>query len=203
MITIQHLNYSVPDKKILSDFSFHAAPGEKHLVVGRSGTGKTSLFKLILGFVQPDSGTIFVDGHRLSPPHLKEIRQQIFYLSQDVDLPGETGNTLIERVFLLNHLPGPDTRSVQTYLDLLCLAPSLLDKEIPRLSGGERQRVGLLLCFLLNRKIWLLDEPSSALDSEAKAQLAEFICTRENTVIIISHDEVWQNRPEIKQLRWH
>jgi len=202
MISIQNLSYTMAGNPVLSDFSMRIKTGEKVRVKGRSGSGKTSLFRLLLGFNRPDKGVIRINGLCLDKQQIKEIRSSIFYLSQDVDLPQETGRVLIERLDRLNKTDPLPMKSLDRFLTLLDLAPDLLDKNISVLSGGERQRLGLLIGLLLDRPIWLLDEPTSALDDTMKTRVVEFLTGMKNTMLIVSHDRVWEEHPLINTIDW-
>ncbi len=187
---------------VLSDFSMEINNKEKFLIRGRSGSGKTSLFRLLLGFVTPDAGSIQVDGLSLNTRHINKIRNRIFYLSQDVDLPHETGQILITRLARLNREHPLLLDSLDFFLTLLDLPKGLLEKNICVLSGGERQRLGLLMGFLLDRPIWLLDEPTSALDDAMKKIVAAHITAMDKTVLVVSHDRVWEEQPDIMKFNW-
>ncbi len=202
MISIQDMNYTMDGNSVFSDFSMEIEAGTKMLIKGRSGSGKTSLFRLLLGFTAPDAGSIRIMGLTLDKAHIREIRNQIFYLSQDVDLPQETGHTLIARLDRLNREHPLLLDSLDRFLTLLALPPSLLGKNIAVLSGGERQRLGLLMGFLLDRPIWLLDEPSAALDDAMKAIVAGHITALDKTVLVVSHDRVWEEQPDIIKFDW-
>jgi len=202
MISIQNLSYTMADNPVLSGFSMCIKAGEKVRVKGRSGSGKTSLFRLLLGFNRPDKGVIRINGLSLDRQHIKEIRNRIFYLSQDVDLPQETGRVLIERLNRINKADLPLMKSLDRFLRLLDLTPNLLNKNTAILSGGERQRLGLLIGLLLNRPIWLLDEPTSALDDTMKERVIEFLTGMGSTMLIVSHDRVWEDHPLITTIDW-
>lgn len=187
---------------VLSDFSMEINDREKLLIKGRSGSGKTSLFRLLLGFVAPDTGSIQIDGLSLDKQHINKIRNRVFYLSQDVDLPHETGQVLITRLARLNREHSFLLDSLDFFLSLLDLPKVLLEKNISVLSGGERQRLGLLMGFLLDRPIWLLDEPTSALDDAMKEIVASHIMAMDKTVLVVSHDRVWEKQPDIIKFNW-
>ena len=202
MIQISDLNYRVGEAPLLTEYSTRIAQGEKRLILGRSGLGKTSLFKLILGFRQPQSGTIRINGLELGQDAIQEIRSQIFYLSQDIDLMDGKVEEVLDLIFQAQPQLEITPHDLEAGLEMLALSPATRDKEVGALSGGERQRVGLLIGFLLNRPIWLLDEPTAALDSTLKEAVAQRILDSRYTVIVISHDPVWQNHERIQLERW-
>ncbi len=185
------------NKNIFSNFSFAVNENDKILIQGKSGIGKTTFFRILLGFQNVDSGRVRVNGLEMNRENIRKIRSGIFYLSQDIDLRKEKFKDIFEEIFSFNNVKYSD-RLEQT-LSLLDLSGKIFDQNIKDLSGGERQRAGLLICFLLNRPVWLLDEPTSALDDDMKHRVADYILSREdNTVIIISHDEIWKKNNIIK-----
>ena len=202
MISIKNIAYDIKGIQILSGFSLDVKENEKYLIQGRSGTGKTSLFRLMLGFTRPVSGQILIQGLAVDSLHIREIRQSIFYLSQDIDLADKTAISTLTSILKFNNCLSRLETHMDRYLDLLSLSPHLLDKKVSKLSGGERQRLGLLVGFLLDRPIWLLDEPTSALDDAMKEQIVDRILTLDKTLLIISHDKVWKNRSELPTINW-
>lgn len=202
MIKVNDLSFSRSGTQIISHCSFKARPEEKVLIHGRSGTGKSSFFKLLLGFEQPDTGAIEVNGMRLAKESIRDIRQAIYYLSQDVDLPDLKGAVLMETSLKLNKTAPPSTERLAQYLEILSFSQGLLDQPVSHLSGGERQRLGLLLCFLLDRPLWLLDEPTAALDKASKAAVIQFIAETDKTVLVISHDDLWQGSAGFTLKEW-
>ena len=198
MIIFESVCLSFQNRDIFSNFNFTVFENEKVLVQGKSGVGKTTLFKLLLGFETINRGNIFVNNSKIDKTNINIIRKQIFYLSQDIDLRQETISILIQEILKANSINQKDSK-LNEFLIFLELDSKLLKQEMKDLSGGERQRVGLLLCFLLNRSIWLLDEPTSALDDAMKNKIAGYICDQDKTIMIISHDDIWKKQEKIKR----
>jgi putative ABC transport system ATP-binding protein len=185
------------NKNIFSGFSFNINKNEKILIQGKSGIGKTTLFRILLGFQAVDSGKVRFNGLDINRENIRKIRARIFYLSQDIDLRKEIFKEIFEEIFSFNNVEYSDR--LEEILCLLDLPHNIFDQNIKDFSGGERQRAGLLICFLLNRPVWLLDEPTSALDDKMKQKVADYILKCENnTAIIISHDEAWKKNDIIK-----
>ena len=184
-------------REIFSNLDLTVLENEKILIQGKSGIGKTTLFKLLLGFETINKGNIFVNNCKIEKAHINIIRKQIFYLSQDIDLRHGAIGRLIIDILKANSIDHKDDK-LNELLVFLELDSKLLKQNIKDLSGGERQRIGLLLCFLLNRPVWLLDEPTSALDDAMKKKIAKFICDQDKTIIIVSHDDVWKKNKNIK-----
>lgn len=191
LIEYDHICLAHGTKNIFSDFGFKIRKKEKVLVSGKSGSGKTTLFKLLLGFQEPEQGTIRYDGLPIDQTSVSNIRNQIFYLSQDVDFKNQNVSEALDEIFAANH-KNISPKTLDDTLRFLEMDSKLLTQEIEDLSGGERQRLGLLVCFLINRPVWLLDEPTAALDESMKQKMADYILNCDNTVLIISHDSIWQ-----------
>ncbi len=202
MIKLNSVHLSRKNKQILSDLTFFVEENEKVLIQGKSGIGKTTLFKVLLGFEAIDKGNITVNGLDLAPDHIKTIREQIFYLSQDIDLKNDTLSLLIDEILEVNNIEKPSKTQLAKHLDFLDIHAKLLSQKVKELSGGERQRIGLLICFLLNRPVWLLDEPTSALDDTMKEKIVSYVLGQEKTIIIVSHDAVWKQNNSIRIERW-
>jgi len=188
-------------KNIYSDLNLWVKENEKVLISGKSGIGKTTLFKVLLGFETIDQGSVLFNNHNIAKEHIKTIRQQIFYLSQDVDLQDEKVTNLLDLIWEQNLLKNRN-HQLSELLSFLELNSKILEQTVNELSGGERQRIGLLICFFLNRPVWLLDEPTSALDDTMKKKIAEFVLKQDKTVVIISHDTVWKTDHKIKIESW-
>ncbi|WP_187149288.1 ABC transporter ATP-binding protein [Desulforapulum autotrophicum] len=193
MVKMDNIHLAFDGKPLFSNFFLTIGPGEKVILNAPSGRGKSSLVKMMMGFVRPDIGEIFIDSQRLTPGTRIECRSKISYVSQDVDLRDEGVGTLIEEIFAYrvnkNSLYTP-TALLQA-MDRFDLDPKMLKKQVGELSGGERQRLGFIICLLLDRKIWVLDEVTSALDETLKRKVVEAVAAAASTVVIISHDNIW------------
>ena len=202
MIKFESVDLKRNGKEIFSGLNFFVQKNEKVLIQGKSGIGKTTLFKILLGFETIDKGRVAFNNLDIVKEHIKDIRHQIFYLSQDIDLKdGRVGNFLDE-ILGYNLFKNQDGTHFSNLLSFLDLSDKLLDQTVKELSGGERQRIGLLICFLLDRPVWLLDEPTSALDDIMKKKIADYILDQEKTIILISHDNVWKKNNAVKIERW-
>lgn len=196
MIKLKDVNLSFGDKKILNNLNINIKPGDKVLLNQKSGYGKTTLIKSLMGFNMLDSGEITVNHKIVNHSNIDKIRQEIFYLDQDITLPEQKTNELI---FEILEYRGNKNKDINYDIDALLnefhLNQDILNKNIKELSGGERQRVGLIIGIILNRPIWLLDEPTSALDKELKDVVKDRINKMDITALIISHDPCWTGLP--------
>ena len=202
MIKFESVYLKRNGKDIFSGLDFIVQKNEKVLIQGKSGIGKTTLFKILLGFETIDKGKISFNNFNIDKKHIKDIRHQIFYLSQDIDLKDEKVSSLLDEVLDYNLLRKQDKARFTGLLNFLDLNDIILNQTVKELSGGERQRIGLLICFLLDRPVWLLDEPTSAIDDIMKKKIADYIIEQDKTIIIISHDDVWKKNNMIKIKRW-
>ncbi len=202
MIKFESVCLSFKGKEILNNFNLTILENENILIQGKSGIGKTSFFKLLLGFGAIDSGKIYFNGFEIDKAHINIIREQIFYLSQDIDLKDEPIGKLINEVLKANSINHKNSNQLNKGLNFLELSTKILQQNVKELSGGERQRVGLLIGLLLNRPVWLLDEPTSALDDVMKLKVADFILDQKKTMVIISHDDVWKQHKDMRIMRF-
>ncbi len=202
MINFESVYLKQNDKEIFSGLDFSVQKNEKVLIQGKSGIGKTTLFKILLGFETIDKGRVTFNKKDIDKEHIKEIRHQIFYLSQDIDLKNERVKNLVDELGEHNLLKNQDKAHFTDLLNFLDLNDIILNQSIKELSGGERQRIGLFIGFLLDRPVWLLDEPTSALDDTMKNKIIDYIIGQDKTIIIISHDDVWKKNNTIKIERW-
>ncbi len=192
-------SYGQDDPPLINGFTLEITQGDRIAIKGGSGTGKTTLFRLILGFESPDQGVVLFKGEKLNPATIKSLRQQTAWLPHDLDL----GQGLLEEVFTYpfqfkdNKSKTPSEASIlDTFLDL-GLPQKIWHEKFENLSTGQRQRVGIALCHLLQKPILLLDEPTSALDVSSKEKVAQLLFEdKSRTIISSSHDPWWLERCE-------
>jgi osmoprotectant transport system ATP-binding protein len=172
-----------------------AVPAGKTLVLlGPSGCGKSTLIRIMLGLIEPDSGTVSFAGTPLSAANVGDLRHRMGYVVQDGGLfPHLTarGNVTLLARYLgweAERLTGRLTKLVE----LTRFPPDGLDRYPAQLSGGQRQRVGLMRALMLDPEVLLLDEPLGALDpiirSELQADLRDVFQALGKTVILVTHD---------------
>ncbi len=202
MIQFESVFLKQNDKEIFSNFNLLVQQDQKILIKGKSGIGKTTLFKILLGFETIDKGKVHFNSLDITKEHIKTIRQQIFYLSQDIDLKDEKVSCLMDEIWENNSLNKLDKTQFENLKKFLDLDDAIFNQTIKELSGGERQRVGLLICFLLDRPVWLLDEPTAAIDDKMKKKVADYILDQDKTIIIISHDNIFNENKKIRIERW-
>lgn len=191
MINFKNISLKFNDKIILNNFNLIVNAGEKILISGVSGKGKTTLLKLLLGFSTPNSGSILVDNLELSEQTINIIRNKIGYMPQSTPFLNVKVEKLIHTIFNYKE-------NLKTKLDMSILIQTLkefnldsniLSKNINQLSGGEKQRLAFVIIILLDRKIWILDEITSSLDQDMKEKVINYILNTNKTVILVSHDK--------------
>lgn len=195
-IEFRDVSFTYPgeERPALSEVSFHLRAGERVAVLGRAGSGKSTLEKLLLGLYRPSSGSIFIDGVHIDQLDLAELRNAIGYLPQDVQL---ISGTVYDNVTL--GIDSPDRDRLLTAVEqagLKGLIGSHADGlAMPvgeggrRLSGGQRQGVALARALMPDSSILLLDEPTSAMDSVMENQVSQSLgqLSRGKSLMLVTH----------------
>lgn len=182
------------NKNVLNNINLKIKKGQKAAIVGSSGSGKSTIFKILCGFYNPKKGIYRFFGTDFNNINIEYARSKIALISQHIFLfPGtireniaygnkNAGNEDIEKVCRLANIH-----------DFIMTLPKGYDTEVGdrgiKLSGGERQRISLARAFLKDAEIILMDEPTSALDRENERLLSEALNNMKNsvTIIIIAH----------------
>ena len=178
---------------LFKDFSLHIKAGEKVALVGHSGSGKTSLTKLLFRFSDPQKGRIYFDGQDAKDFTLASLRKQISLVPQQPELfhrsvrDNITLNEAVSEEDILT--AAKKSQSLEFIENLPDKFETMVGERGVKLSGGERQRVALARAFLEDAPIVVLDEATSALDSitEKQIQTAIFDLIKHKTAIVIAH----------------
>ncbi|MGD2089085.1 MAG: ATP-binding cassette domain-containing protein [Candidatus Aminicenantes bacterium] len=168
--------------------------GYTTVLIGPSGCGKSTLLRLIIGLIQPNTGSIIIDGAAVSATVLFQLRQRMGYVIQEGGLFPHL--TALKNVGLMAHYLGWKKEQIQKRINELAeltrFPPDRLDCYPMELSGGQRQRVSLMRALMLDPDILLFDEPLAALDpmirSQLQADLKQIFQTLKKTVIWVTHD---------------
>jgi len=190
-IEMEDVTVRFDGKTVLEKFSLMVDRGEKVVLTGPSGRGKSTVLRSILGFVVPESGTIRVLGEPLSSGAIWRLRTLIGYVPQEPDLGSGSVRDWLERPFSYraNKELKKNLAKLPEMFHQFLLPLDLLEKDVETLSGGEKQRVTIVSTLLLQRPILLLDEPTSALDEASRKRLTEFLSLSSDlTVLMVSHE---------------
>lgn len=196
MIRFHNVGKSFGNEVALRPIDLEIPANKTTVLIGLSGSGKSTILRLISGLIQPTTGWIEIDGEKLSPKTLPHFRRRMGYVIQNGDLfPHLTARRNILLVAQKLRL-GMDEMTIR--MEQLCVlarfSTHLLDRYPVELSGGEQRRVSLIRALMLNPDILLLDEPMGALDPMVRAGLIrdlKALFERLNeTVVLVTHDLV-------------
>src|ERR1700756_1422227 len=194
VIEFRDVSYCVGGAQVLLGLNLQVARNETLVLLGRSGSGKTTTLKLINRLVSPTSGEICINGMSNGQLDLIRLRRGIGYVIPDVGLFSHF--TVERNICVVPKIEGwPDDRirpRVQELLQLVGLAPELASRYPHQLSGGQRQRVGVARALAADPGILLMDEPFGALDPLTRDELQrEFLLLQQRlhkTVVFVTHD---------------
>ncbi len=204
MIRYDNITVTYDGADVLKDFSLEVSRGEKVLIYGKSGMGKSTILKLLLGFARPDEGALYFDGEELNRKSVWDVRKRVAYVSQDLDFGGGMVRDFIDGVFDIKANAAREgwEEKLREAMGWLELDAKLLDKDLSDLSGGEKQRIAVAVSLLLDRDVFLLDEVTSAVDPEMKGRIVDyFAALEEATVLAVSHDVTWLRGESMRVIR--
>lgn len=195
MLQADNISVHYGDERVLDCFSCRIERGAFACVTGASGCGKTSLLKAFMGLAPLAEGNIRVGEYMLGEHTCSAIRKLVAYLPQDLALPYDTVSEAVTHVLKIGGLryDQASARLLRENLVKLGLDEELLGKHMVEISGGQRQRLILAVLALLDREVWLLDEPTAALDRTSRDYVIEFLIEQQQrgkTIVAVSHD-VW------------
>ena len=190
-----HFHYHDDDKReALSDVSIDVYPGEWLAIIGHNGSGKSTLAKMMNGLLEPNEGSIYIDGQLLTEETVYEARRKVGMVFQNPDNQF-VGTTVEDDIaFGLENIGMPREEMIQkinSSLEMVRMTP-FKDKEPARLSGGQKQRVAIAGMIALTPKVVILDEATSMLDPQGRFEVISTIQKLHKekgiTVISITHD---------------
>lgn len=194
-LTLSWPHATEPAKTVLDSVSVVMEPGDRIVLTGPSGAGKTSFLRLLNRLQEPTSGQVRYQGKPLSKWPVTQLRRQIGLLPQTPVMFDGTVRDNCHWAQALHHLPLTPDDTLIPLMEQLRLSPNLLDQSASLLSGGEQQRVAWLRLWLSQPRIVLLDEPSSALDSTSALTLRLSLQTLTKeaglTCLVITHQHDW------------
>ncbi|MDD2725289.1 MAG: ATP-binding cassette domain-containing protein [Methylovulum sp.] len=199
IIRFDQATVAVRDKTILSNFSFTLHTGEKAVLCGKSGSGKSTVLKTLLGLQTLTSGKVYFQEKPLDYSTIQAIRSHTAYIGQEPVLGADTVRDalLLPFQYKAHRDHKPTDTQIMSILEQLHLPADILNQESSRISGGEKQRLALARGLLLGKNLYLLDEVTSALDPESKQAVFEVFANPELTVLSVAHDPDWITRCDI------
>ncbi len=200
MIKYDSIGLTFGNKTVFSNFSLEISEGQKAVIWGKSGLGKTSLFSLLLGFVRPSEGKIFFNDSEVNDKTIWGIRRSIALVDQSTAIGSGNVADWFELVSSIKANSNADFSKgkILELFNYFELEEDILAKEMEELSGGEKQRVAIITSALLKRPVFLLDEATAALDENLKKKTVNYFCNNPAwTVMAISHDPVWKENPNV------
>lgn len=181
VIEAENLSYSYGDLAIVKNFSTLITRGDRIGIIGPNGVGKSTLIKLILGELEPDTGKVEL-GTKLEIAYFDQLRTELDVKKSVRDnlAPGTDKITVAGR-----------EKHVMSYLGDFLFAPARANSPVSTLSGGERNRLMLAKLFARPFNLLVMDEPTNDLDVETLELLEELLMQYEGTLILISHDRAF------------
>lgn len=189
-----HFSYESSGQKLFADLNLNISPGEKVALAGHSGGGKTTITKLLLRFVDVDSGQLLIDGQKVAGVRLKDVRRAIAYVPQE---PAMFHRSIRENIRYGRPNAADDevvTAAKKAHAhEFITQLPkgydTLVGERGVKLSGGQRQRIAIARAIIKDAPILVLDEATSALDSESEKliQAALWELMKNRTAIVIAH----------------
>ena len=193
MLTAKGISKSFDGKVVLNTMDIVCPAAGTTVLLGQSGCGKSTILRLFMGLIRPDTGSIHIDGCLLTPESVRSMRQLIGYMVQDGGLfPHLTAKDNILLAARHFNRESEALSRLDPLLAMTKLDDISLDKYPSQLSGGQRQRVSLMRALALDPEYLLMDEPMGALDPMIRVELQQdlkTICKNlKKTVLLVTHD---------------
>jgi len=182
------------NNNLFNNFNLNINSKDKLTIIGRSGNGKSTLIKLIMGYYPVQDNTIFIDGQDINKYNLTSLRKQIIYINQNTKL---FNKSIFDNIKYGNNITDDDIMNIYNRFNLDKIYKNLPNKfntnvgvNGDSLSGGQKQIILLLRNYFKNNRIIILDEPTSALDVDTISIVINIIkeISKNSTLIIITHD---------------
>jgi ATP-binding cassette subfamily C protein LapB len=186
--------YPGTQRKILNGVTFHIAPGEKVGIIGRIGSGKSTITRLIMGFYDHDDGSILIDDTDLRQIDPADLRRHVAYISQDIMLfTGSVRDNIAAGLPQASEARILEAAKASGVHDFISKHPQGYDAQVGEqgafLSGGQKQAIALARAMITDPKVLVCDEPTNAMDSQAEAAFCSYIKehAKDKTFIMVTH----------------
>lgn len=195
-IEFRGVDFTYPNQQnqALKGINLSIRPGEKVGIIGRSGSGKSSLAKLVVGLYEADAGSLLVDGVDIRQIDVSELRHNIGYVAQDIQLlAGTLRDNLVSGARYVEDEMVLQAAELAGVHEFARLHPKGYELQVgergQNLSGGQRQNVALARALLLNPQILLLDEPTAAMDNTGEERLKQRLqaVIEHKTIVLVTH----------------
>jgi putative ABC transport system ATP-binding protein len=193
MVKFDKVTVEYDGKVIIQDVSFHIGENEKAVIYGKSGSGKSTILTTTVGAHIPSGGKVYFNCEPVNADNILQIRRAVAFIGQEPVLGAENirDSLLLPFSYKVNRGKVPPEDKISTILKELHLKEDILQKDASVVSGGEKQRIAIARALLLEKRIFLLDEVTSALDPESKQAVLELFKKEGYTIISVSHDPDW------------
>lgn len=192
-VAFENVSFALGDKTILSDISFNLPAGKTIGIMGATGTGKSSIINLLQRFYDTTEGTIRLDGVNIKDLSLKQLRQSISLVMQDVFLFSDTINENVKmgkKAFVKQEevISAADKAQAREFIEKMDdQYETIIGERGVGLSGGQKQRISIARALAKKAPILVLDDSTSALDMETELMIQRALAHVESTKIIIAH----------------
>jgi len=220
------VTFTYPEAELpsLKNVSFVIHPGEHVAIIGRIGSGKSTIQKLLLGLYEPDSGQILIDGIDIKQIDPADLRKHMSYVSQDINLfRGTVKDNITYRATHASDSAMVRAAHISGAVEFIKKHPKGYEMAVGErgqgLSGGQRQIIGIDIAFILNAPFMLMDEPTNAMDQITESTLLKnlqinlegittLIVTQKMTilqiverVIVINDGKIYVDAPKEEALK--
>lgn len=192
MFNLENVSY----KNILKVNKLEIPKNKTTCIVGESGSGKTTLLKLLNRMISPEGGRLTFKGTNLKDLNPIELRREVVMLPQTpIIYEGSIRDNLIKGI-IFSERTLPSDKKLRSVMGFLNINKDI-NEDCSNLSGGEKQRIAIGRVILMEPEVFLLDEPSSALDESSETKVIEYIKTycrdHEKTLIMVTHSKAVAN----------